>query len=128
MTVSIFDQVQSVEILVSDAYDGNSAVLMSITISDVNSCSLGALRQIDGSFDANGSQTFDRAMKIFPNPASDKLMIDFRSEIDTDQGLLILEGWDIQGAMHHTEKLTMQGGAVTTRIDTRFLPSGNIPD
>ncbi len=51
-------------------------------------------------------------------------MIDFRSDIDTDQGLLILEVWDIQGAMHHTEKLTMQAGAVTTGIDTRFLPSG----
>ncbi len=65
-------------------------------------------------------------MTIFPNPASDKLMIDFRSDIDTDQGLLILEVWDIQGAMHHTEKLTMQAGAVTTRIDTRAIR--NIPN
>ncbi len=43
LTVSRFDQVQSVEVLPMDAYDGNSAVLMSITISDVNSRSLGAL-------------------------------------------------------------------------------------
>jgi endonuclease/exonuclease/phosphatase family metal-dependent hydrolase len=68
VNVSIAGAVQSITVSLTDAYDGNSAVLMSVNLSAVTTCSPPSARVVKEGLVEN-------EISIFPNPTSNILFI-----------------------------------------------------
>ncbi len=103
-----------------------NAVNGSVTARGVNSCGNGSSRSLAIAVNscpkfADNSDTGDKELTIYPNPASEYVEVMYRSNTDKDGFVKLI---DMLGQTKYKQSLDVKKGANSYMIDVRKLPAG----
>ncbi|WP_235299537.1 zinc-dependent metalloprotease [Portibacter marinus] len=109
---------QSVSVALSDAYDGNSSTLMSVSISEVETCASALPENLGESVLGT-----DMSFSFWPNPTRQQLLLDYSNK-ESVSDVVNMDIFDMNGQLVISKNYRFEGKVISDRFSIGTLPSG----